>query len=271
MNPNLNLAPSFFVLITLVLYVSAAHSVRKLATLGSSEISEPPNVSPAPAPSYGWVDEKKCLSRCHDRRNLTGCLQFSPTDPGEAFLFVKNDGQSPLKLNVTISHPKTSLLDIEIPKQGTKKINISTSIGGRPLIVLNAGDGECVFLMGSVSNSDFLKHFSFYATRGTPVYGAYLLFLTVLIAGVTWACCKSRKSERQVDGVLYQDLEMAKPESLAAGHAETVEVWDQDWGDKWDETEAVKSLSKHQPENGSTNGPTSRSSDKDGWENDWDD
>lgn len=38
MNPNLNPAPSFFVLITLVLYVSAAHSVRKLATLGSPEV-----------------------------------------------------------------------------------------------------------------------------------------------------------------------------------------------------------------------------------------
>lgn len=139
------------------------------------------------------------------------------------------------------------------------------------MVVLNAGDGECVFLMGSVSNSDVFKHFSFYATHGTPVYGAYLLFLTVLIAGVTWACCKSRKSERQVDGVLYQDLEMAKPESLAAGHVETVEVWDQDWGDKWDETEAVQSLSKHQPENRSTNGSTSRSSDKDSWKNDWDD
>lgn len=150
------------------------------------------------------------------------------------------------------------------------QINISTSIGGRPLIVLNAGDGECVFLMGSVSNSNVFKYFSLYATHGTPVYGAYLLFLTALIAGVTWASCKSRKSERQVDGVPYQDLEMAKPESLAADHVETVEVWDQDWGDKWDETEAVQSLSKHQPENGSTNGPTSRS-DKDGWENDWDD
>lgn len=271
MNPNSNLAPSFFILITLVLYVSAAHSVRKLATLESLEISEPPNVSPAPAPSYGWVDENKCLSRCHDGLSLTGCLQFSPTAPEEAFLFVKNDGQSPLKLNVTISHPKTSFLDIEIPKQGTKKINISTSIGGRPLIVLNAGHGECVLLMGSVSNSNVFKHFSFYASHGTPIYGAYLLFLTVLIAGVTWACCKSRKSEWQVDGVPYQDLEMAKPESLAAGHVETVEMWDQDWGDKWDETEAEKSLSKHQLENGSTNGPTSRSSDKDGWENDWND
>lgn len=38
MNPNSNLALSFFILITLVLCVSAAHAVRKLATLESLEV-----------------------------------------------------------------------------------------------------------------------------------------------------------------------------------------------------------------------------------------
>lgn len=63
---------------------------------------------------------------------------------------------------------------------------------------------------------------------------------------------------------------MAKPESLAADNVETVEAWDQGWGNKWDEI-AEKSESADKPENGSANGLTSSSFDRDGWENDWND
>ncbi|KAJ4720234.1 SUN domain-containing protein 2 [Melia azedarach] len=276
MNPKSSLAVIVFFVLTLVFDVSATSLVRKLARLKFSEISapplaEPPNVSPAPAPSDGLFDENKCFSRCTDRRSFTACLQFSHAAIEEAFLFVKNDGQSPLNINVTISHPKSTLSDIQIPKQGSKKINISASIGERLSIILNAGYGNCTILVGqSVPNYNILKQLSFYASHGTPVYGVYLVILTVLITGVTWACCKSKKSEWQGNGVPYQDLEMAKPESLAADNVETVEAWDQGWGNKWDEI-AEKSESADKPENGSANGLTSSSFDRDGWENDWND
>ena len=103
----------------------------------------------------------------------------------------------------------------------------------------------------------------------TPANGAYFLILIVLVLGGTCACCKF--SKKQHDGVPYQELEMALPESLSAPDLETAEAWDQVWDDDWNEDVAVKSPAAHHSRSFSANGLTPRSSNRDGWEDNWDD
>lgn len=105
----------------------------------------------------------------------------------------------------------------------------------------------------------------------TPINGAYFLILSVLIFGATWACCKLGKRRREDGpGVPYQELEMGTTETVSATDLETVEGWDQGWDDDWDEDKAVKSPRGHLGSI-SANGLTSRSTNKDGWEINWDD
>lgn len=81
------------------------------------------------------------------------------------------------------------------------------------------------------------------------------------------------KRGRHADGVPYRELEMGHPDSPPGNsNVETADRWDQGWGDdEWDEIKAVKSPRARRNGNVSTNGLTSRSSDRDGWENNWDD
>lgn len=102
----------------------------------------------------------------------------------------------------------------------------------------------------------------------TPVNGAYFLIIAVLVFGGTLACCKLRKKRH--DGVPYQELEMALPES-AATNVEMTEGWDQDWDDDWDDNVAVKSPGISRAGSISANGLTARSSNRDGWDNVWED
>jgi len=97
----------------------------------------------------------------------------------------------------------------------------------------------------------------------TPVYGAYFLFAIVLMAGGVWACCWFGKRKARSE-IPYQELEMSMPESAAV--AETADGWDQDWDDDWDEEKAVTSPGAKSI---SANGLTSRTPNKEGWE-DWD-
>lgn len=137
-------------------------------------------------------------------------------------------------------------------------------------IVLKAGNGECVLQMGSEGN--FFLRFPSYEKVVTPINGAYFLIVTVLIFGGTWACCLVRKrKQRSGGGVPYQELEMALPESASATDVVTAEGWDQGWDDDWDGDNAVKSPGGHLVGSISANGLTARSSNKDGWEHNWDD
>ncbi|KAL5991313.1 hypothetical protein ACLOJK_012220 [Asimina triloba] len=114
-----------------------------------------------------------------------------------------------------------------------------------------------------------------YATYMTPVYGAYLFFLTALIIGGTWACCKfGRRSRRDGGGVPYQEIEMGLPESSSAVgvNSASADGWDQGWDDDWEEEKAVSRTQEiRRAGNVSVNGLTSRSGNKEGWDDDWDD
>ena len=121
-----------------------------------------------------------------------------------------------------------------------------------------------------VYERNFFLNLPSYDKLVTPVNGAYFLIVTVVIFGGSWACCIFRKRRRH-DGIPYQELEMGLPESMAATEVETAEGWDQGWDDDWDENKAVKSPVGRHVSNISANGLTARSSNRDGWENDWDD
>jgi len=122
-------------------------------------------------------------------------------------------------------------------------------------------------LVHTPANNFFLRLPS-YDKILTPVNCAYFLIFMVLMIGATWVCCAFRKKRQ--NEIPYQELEMAQPESAAAAHMESAEGWDQDWDDDWDDNVAVKSPAALAGSI-SANGLTSRSSNKDGWENNWDD
>ncbi|KAF8397041.1 hypothetical protein HHK36_018679 [Tetracentron sinense] len=193
----------------------------------------------------------------------------SVTRSHELFLVVQNEGEITLIVNV-MAPPSVNftIKKIIILEHQAEKINFSM-ISENATIVLNAGNVDCELdVRLPVSEGNFFNWLP-YATRVTPIYGAYFLFLTAMIVGVTWACCKLGKRERRGDGgVQYQELEMGFPESVSANNVDTANGWDEGWDDDWDEENAVKSPGGYHVGNVSANGLTSRPSNKDGWEND---
>lgn len=151
------------------------------------------------------------------------------------------------------------------------QINISLPNGKTSEIIINAANGECILHIGSPAFEWAGMRLPSYDQLVTPVNGAYLLIFSVLIFGVTWACCKFSKRRREDGGgVPYQELELGMAETVSGTDLETAEGWDQGWDDDWDEDKAVKSPGGR-VRSISANGLTSRSTNKDGWENDWDD
>lgn len=238
----------------------------------SSQDDQKPAASPQ-SKSLGSLTDERCkISQytCHDRGNLTACLQFSGEAPKELSLLIQNDGESTLNVSGTLP-PKIPLKQMLIHKQQAKKISFMASAGNRLLIVLTAGNGTCMIRMDATkSGGDFFRHLPFYATQATPIHGVYLFLLIAVTIGGTWACCKWGRRGRVVDGVPYQELEMGQVDSFTANNVETTEGWDESWDEDWEDEETVKTPSGNHVGNGSVNGH-SRPSKKDGWENDWDD
>lgn len=148
------------------------------------------------------------------------------------------------------------------------------SSGVSTTVILNAGNGECVLYLGSpISEGNQFLRLPSYDKLVTPINGAYFLIFTVVVFGGTWGCFKLRKGRQQGGGgVAYQELEMGMGEYVSAIDVETTtEGWDQGWDDDWDDGKAVKSPGGSHIGSISAKGLTSRSSNKDGWENDLND
>uniref|UniRef100_A0A5B6ZHV4 DUF7356 domain-containing protein n=1 Tax=Davidia involucrata TaxID=16924 RepID=A0A5B6ZHV4_DAVIN len=210
--------------------------------------------------------------RCRDQKAMVACIHGFKSGSKDLVLVVQIEGDSTLKVNITIpTSVKNGMNEHEILMHQTERINVSLITGQNTKIVLNAGNGDCVLHMGPlVSEGNFFQWLPSYYKPVTPIYGAYFLFLTAVIVGGTWACCKFRKRRRQ-GGVPYQELEMGLPESASVVNVDTAEGWDQGWDDDWDEDKAVKSPGGRHVGNISANGLTSRTPNRDGWENDWND
>ncbi|KAH7537675.1 hypothetical protein FEM48_Zijuj03G0118000 [Ziziphus jujuba var. spinosa] len=222
-----------------------------------------PYTSPAPSPAGAESQiTERCMGSsesCHYQKdiNMTACLYSPSNDKCWDLLYFCGF------LSVSGSRGHAALcFRVEIV-DGYVVVHVSD--GGSPSIVLNAGNGKCIIHLGSSKPKNMFMNLPPYASHVSPTHGAYVLFLAALVIGGTWACCKLRKKGPQVDGIAYQELEMAQPDSPTANHAETTDGWDQGWDDDWDDVETVKSPSARQNGNASLNGRTSRSSDKDGW------
>ncbi|KAH7844151.1 hypothetical protein Vadar_024904 [Vaccinium darrowii] len=220
----------------------------------------------------GNVTCKGSTNRCSIQGTLTGCIQPLETGSKDLVLLIQNEGESTVNITISTS-PRKVINNHEIPKHKTKEIDVSETIGGSTSteILLKAGNGECTLRLGDhPSEGDFLQRLPLYYKQLTPIYGAYLVFLVLLIIGGTWACCKYRKRKR-LDGVPYQELEMGLPESASADNLEAAEGWDEGWDDDWDEDKAVKSPGGRHIGSISSSGLTARSANRDGWDNSWDD
>ncbi|KAA8533971.1 hypothetical protein F0562_031488 [Nyssa sinensis] len=224
---------------------------------GSSVDRQAPATLPKEEPIDRITDKRCDISsyRCQDNNNMIACLSQGASGSQGSFLLVQNDGEISLKVNFTdiaCKHYFQGERTIETPSQGDQYISKPPE--------------EKIY----TQFPSYDKQFYSYATFVTPTNGAYLLFLTALIIGGTWACCKLGKRGRHLEGVPYEELEMGRSESLSAMNVET-EGWDQYWDDDWDEEKEVKSPAGNHIGNGQANGFTSKSSKIDGWGNDWDD
>ncbi|GMH26384.1 hypothetical protein Nepgr_028227 [Nepenthes gracilis] len=205
--------------------------------------------------------------RCSDSKSMTACIQRFDDGLKLLVLLIQNQGESNMKVNLTIPNSADKQKEIEILKKQTQKIKVTLDSLGSTKILLNAGNDDCVLhLERPISLGNFIKRLPSDLKLLTPIYGAYFLLAMTLIAGGVWACCKFRRRKRHGE-IPYQELEMGMPESSI--NAETAEGWDLGWDDDWDEDKAVKSPGPSHPGSISANGLTSRSANRDGWEN-WD-
>ncbi|KAK6943263.1 LOW QUALITY PROTEIN: hypothetical protein RJ641_028640 [Dillenia turbinata] len=197
---------------------------------------------------------------------MVACIQRFKHESKEAVVLVQNEGDSTLKVKVTVTSPNAER-KLDVPKHQSKIISIPVSVSEGVKIILNAGKEDCE-LDPSIARQDYLKQFLSYAKRVNPIYGVYFLILTAVIVGGACTCCKEKKTGGWGP---YQELEMGLPESIPAVNVDSAEGWDQVWDDDWDEDNAVKSPGGLYAGNISANGLTARASNRDGWEKDWND
>ncbi|XP_065871565.1 uncharacterized protein [Euphorbia lathyris] len=259
-----------------VLLILIFNHVSHAATV-SPEVSPSPSPQPiatvtdkpSPQPIVTVTDERCSISSkrtCRDRKSMSACLNTSSSNSfKDLFLLIRNDGEEPLKANVAIVDIDVQLPEILLSKHQAKKIKILANIDGSPSIILNAGNGKCIIPVGSPELDN--ASYGHYIAYLSPIYGAYFLLFTVLIAGGVWACCKFGKNEEQIR---YQELEMEQPTARSVNDEEMEAGWNQGWGNNWEEE--VKSRNEHGTETenvSAANGHISKASDPDGWENDW--
>ncbi|XP_030534521.1 uncharacterized protein LOC115743734 [Rhodamnia argentea] len=257
------------------------------------EGTKPNETSPAPSPGLNsgqkspkksnTMDptvtssgDNKCLipaETCQAGDNLTACLHHPENESKGTFVLVQNGAEDPLEVKI-ICLPANITIEDRLTKQETKVVNVTADVGVCSSITVNAGNVHCNISMGvPVSGGNFFQQFP-YATQVTPIHGLYLLLGMVVTIGGVWACCKFGKSERRIDGIPYQELEMGQVDSTSANVVEAAEGWDESWDDDWgDEIREVKSPSQGPEGNAAAkaNGFASRSSDRNGWEDNWDD
>ncbi|XP_010529209.1 PREDICTED: uncharacterized protein LOC104806162 [Tarenaya hassleriana] len=214
---------------------------------------------------------------CRDDKSLVACTLSFQRDSAKWSILVQNEGEESLKAKIVLpGSVKNPLRELTVQKHQSQRVNVSIS-GDTNKIVLDAGHGECVLHtdpLAQSGESTMFIHLPSYEKLVTPINGAYFLIFSVLVFGGTWACCSFCKKRRAGGGVPYQELEMSGGSGLEAqsgGHDVETADWDESWDDDWDEGNAVKSPGGARNLSISGNGLTARGSNRDGWENDWDD
>ncbi|XP_031743958.1 uncharacterized protein LOC101213740 isoform X2 [Cucumis sativus] len=249
------------------IFTSGSRFRRILFSRGAPTNSPTPAIPPFPKSTDGFTTEKcdSSYKTCHDLKDLIACLLSAEQAEVEQYLLIQNNGETSLKVNVTVSDTKYK--EIQVPEHHAKKVNIS-DFPGNSMIILDAGNGKCIVHLGSLTkNGSIFKQISSYVTHLNLVSGSYLLLSIVFIVGGIWACCKMKTKERHANGIPYQELELAEHDTSPTNDLEAAEGWDQGWDDDWDESKPSNKSSSDMK----ANGINSRTSDRNGWENDWDD
>lgn len=139
-------------------------------------------------------------------------------------------------------------------------------------ILVNSGSDNCsIQIEAPVSDWNFLQ-FPTSDILLSPIYGVYLLGFTVVLLGTIWACCRFRKRRNaDASGIPYQQIELSdQPQSSVTIDSNVVDGWD-DWDDDWDDEAVTKPAEKHTTTSVSSNGLTSMTAKKDGWDLAWED
>ncbi|CAJ2670992.1 unnamed protein product [Trifolium pratense] len=208
------------------------------------------------------------LNFCTDDGVLVACI--SNMDSKHFVVLLQNRGDGTVKVKLRSDY-ESNLGDVEVDKNKTEKVTIKRIRSESTELTLDAGKGDCVLHAATlVPEQSFFLRLPSYDKILTPVNGAYFLIFTLLVFGGIWGCCCMFRKKRH-DEVQYQELEMALPESVSATNVESAEGWDQVWDDDWDDNAAVISPAVRHAGSISANGLTSRSLNKDGWEDNWDD
>ncbi|XP_047316410.1 uncharacterized protein LOC124920055 [Impatiens glandulifera] len=207
---------------------------------------------------------------------MVACLQGLDNGTKHIVIMIQNEGEVTLKVKVKQPTSEHTINPVTVDGHQTGKIDIPMSNDETiQKVILDAGNGDCELInnggVPETRKEELLQQLQFYYEQMTPIYGAYMFFAVAMIVGGIWSCCKFIRKRRQEGGIAYQELEMAAlPETdsnVAVGSVAAAGDWDEDWDDDWDEENAVKSPVVSI----SSNGLTARSSNRNGWEKDWDD
>ncbi|XP_068668355.1 uncharacterized protein [Aristolochia californica] len=222
--------------------------------------------SDTPGDAQGTAHCDSLENSCTVQSRLMACLRPG-NGPSKLCLLVKNEGDTDLSVNIRVPPSvKISQKVLQLPKHRLRQVNISLTTQDSVKIVLDAGHGECI-LHSSLPEPtwNFFQNIPSYATRLTPIYGAYILFLTVLIVGGVWTCYKfGRRSSRADGGVPYQELEMGLPQSSSAFEVGTVDGWDQGWDNDWEDKPSTGTSEIRPVVSVSANGLTARTANREG-------
>ncbi|KAL8240973.1 hypothetical protein R6Q59_014328 [Mikania micrantha] len=208
--------------------------------------NEQTRVSSSPSPSYG-VElasggsnfQQSCSgsSRNCQTKNITACLTYSQS---ETCLFVHNNGENTLHVKIVILPARNTIKEVNITSHQTKKVNISSDVDLSSAIALTTSDGDCIITSAAAPppENHYHKHSS-YETYITPINGAYLVFLLLVVGGIL-TFYKLRTRGRHLEGIQYHELEMGNSAAENMEKNET-ENWDEDWNDDWDDEKPIKS------------------------------
>ncbi|KAD5961392.1 hypothetical protein E3N88_12865 [Mikania micrantha] len=203
-------------------------------------------VSSSPSPSYG-VElasggsnfQQSCSgsSRNCQTKNITACLTYSQS---ETCLFVHNNGENTLHVKIVILPARNTIKEVNITSHQTKKVNISSDVDLSSAIALTTSDGDCIITSAAAPppENHYHKHSS-YETYITPINGAYLVFLLLVVGGIL-IFYKLMTRGRHLEGIQYHELEMGNSAAENMEKNET-ENWDEDWNDDWDDEKPIKS------------------------------
>ncbi|KAL9686856.1 hypothetical protein QQ045_031249 [Rhodiola kirilowii] len=232
----------------------------------------------------GILTDERCEATPYScrQKNVTACVQFDEKVPVEAAsLLVQNGGEGTLRVNASISPNNVTFINILLLKSQARKIDVSAILRGIQVITLISGNESCVIHLGlsvpatPAAEGNFFQNLP-YAGQVTPIHGFILLSATLLVIGGIWTCCKSQTSERQGEGIPYQELEMGQSNNTSAvvNMEDGSGGWDEVWDDNWDDDQGgIKSppVGDRHESNASVNDVQSMSSSKEGWDDDWED